>query len=291
MTENNNITERFISLEKVIMAKNRLLLRLIPRPLMRGFKNLIHLDEINHIIYKYRDVQGVEFATKVIEDEFKAKVIVENLSNIPVTGRYMLISNHPLGGADGLALISEVGKLRKDVLFPVNDILCALPHFKNVFVSINKYGKNTENHGKLNTAFESNSLLIYFPAGMVSRKFRHNLIKDLEWKATFIKKSIEYQRDIVPVYCDARNTNFFYRFAKIRKSLGMKFNLEMILLPREMFKQRGKTIRLIFGKPVPYQTFDSSKTAKQWAEAIRNNVYILKDNPQAEFSTHYTRNE
>ncbi|MDR1725775.1 MAG: glycerol acyltransferase [Bacteroidales bacterium] len=276
--QNNNITERFISLERIIASKNKMLLKIIPKPLMRGFKNLIHLDEINSIIYKYRNIQGVSFATKVIEDEFKANVIVVNSQNIPATGRPMIICNHPLGGADGLALISEIGKVREDVLFPVNDILCALPEFKNVFVPINKYGKNTENHGKLNAAFESNSVLIYFPAGMVSRKFKHNEIKDLEWKSTFIKKSIEYKRDIIPVYCDAKNTNFFYRFTKIRKVIGMKFNLEMILLPREMFKQRGKNIRLIFGKSIPYTTFDNSKSAKQWAKEIRNIVYNLNKN-------------
>ncbi|MDR0790682.1 MAG: glycerol acyltransferase [Bacteroidales bacterium] len=283
MDEQSNITERFISIERVLVSKNRMLLKVIPKFVMRGFKRLIHLNEINGIIYRYKDIEGVKFATKVIEEEFKANVIVENPHHIPVSGRPLLISNHPLGGADGLALTSEVGKVRSDVLFPVNDVLCALPQLKNIFVPINKYGNNTDNHGKLNAAFLSDSALIYFPAGMVSRKFKHGVIADLEWKNTFIKKSIEYQRDVVPIYTDARNTNFFYRFAKARKRLGIKFNFELVLLPREMFLQKGKTIRLIIGKPIPYQTFDNSKSAMAWAKQVREYVYSLKNNPNAEF--------
>ena len=283
MKGENNITERFISIEKIIMAKNKLLLRVIPKFVIKGFKKLIHLDEINAIIYKYKDIRGAEFATKIIESEFKAQIIVENPQNIPASGRPLFISNHPLGGADGLALISEIGKVRSDVLFPVNDVLCSLPQFSEIFIPINKYGKNTDNHAKLNDAFSSQSAVVFFPAGMVSRKFKHDVIADLDWKHTFIKKSIEYQRDIIPVYTDARNTNFFYRFAKTRKRLGLKFNLELILLPREMFLQRGKTIRLIFGKPIAYQTFDKSKSTKEWAKQVRDYVYRLKDDPNAEF--------
>jgi putative hemolysin len=280
--EKQVITERFISLERVLAAKNRNALRLIPRFVMKWFKRLIHLDEINAIIYKYRDVSGTAFATKVIEDEFKATIIVDNKERIPASGRCLLVANHPLGGADGLALISEVGKRRKDVLFPVNDVLCALPQFREVFVPVNLYGKNSDNHGKLNDAFASDAALIYFPAGMCSRKSANKVICDLEWKPTFIKKSIEYRRDLIPIYVDARNTNFFYRFAKIRKAF-MKFNLELILLPREMFLQRGKTIHIVVGKAIPYQTFDHTQSPKQWAAAVKEYVYRLKDDSDAEF--------
>ncbi|MDR1847914.1 MAG: 1-acyl-sn-glycerol-3-phosphate acyltransferase [Bacteroidales bacterium] len=283
MNENNNITERFISIERVIASKNRYLLKIIPRPLMKAFKKLIHLNEINAIIYKYRNISGTDFATKLVEEEFKVRVIVENIENMPLEGRHLIISNHPLGGMDGLVLTSEVGKIRSDLYFPVNDILCTLPQFKGVFIPINKYGRNTNNHQILNDAFSSDSNMIFFPAGMVSRRFKHGIIKDLEWKHTFIKKSIEYKRDIIPVYTDACNTNFFYRFAKLRKSLGIRFNIELILLPREMFLQRNKTIRLIFGKPIPYTTFDNSLSTKQWAEKVRNYVYSLKEDSQSEF--------
>ena len=80
---------------------------------------------------------------------------------------------------------------------------------------------------------------------------------------------------MVPVYIDARNRNSFYRLANLRKKLGIKFNFEMALLPSEMFAQRGKTFTLAFGKPIPWQTFDSSRTAAQWAQWVKEEVYKL----------------
>ena len=124
--------------------------------------------------------------------------------------------------------------------------------------------------------------MLYFPAGLCSRKQKGE-IKDLEWKKTFVKKAVQYHRDITPVYVDAKNTNRFYNIANLRKKIGIRFNIEMALLPDEMFRQRGKTIRLVFGKPIPYTTFDDRYTASQWAAVVREHVYKLKENPDLEF--------
>lgn len=278
----SQITEQFISLKRILASKNKKLLKLIPKPLFKWFEKIIHLDRINRTIYQYRDYKGVSFATCVLED-IKVDVEVVNPQYIPKTGRPLVISNHPLGGIDGMALISEVGKYRPDIVFPVNDILCKLPGLKDVFIPVNKYGRNYENHLALEKAFASNSCMMFFPAGMVSRK-QNNIIRDLDWKKTFIKKAIEYNRDIIPVYTDAKNSNFFYRFANIRKKLGMKFNIELIFLPNEMFKQEGKKIRLIFGKPIPISTFDNRFSQKQWADIVKQHVYDLGKDHKAEFN-------
>ena len=108
-------------------------------------------------------------------------------------------------------------------------------------------------------------------------------IKDLEWKPTFIKKAVKYQRDIVPVYTDARNRNVFYTVANLRKRLGIKFSYEMAMLPAEMFAQRGKRIGITFGHPIPWQTFDKRHSAAEWAALLREHVYKLKENPETEF--------
>lgn len=281
-TNNSQITERFISLERIIASKNKKLLKIIPKFSLNWFKRLIHLDEINSAIYRHRDIIGSRFATAIIEKDFGAKVLVINPENIPTSGRQLIVANHPLGGADGMALISEVGKVRNDILFPVNDILCNLPGLKPIFIPINKYGRNIENHSTLDKAFEGDSCILFFPAGMVSRK-QDGIIKDLEWKKSFIKKSIDHKRDIIPVHIEARNTEFFYRFANFRKKIGMKFNIELIFLPAEMFKQKGKTIKLVFGKAIPYTIFDKTYSYQDWAEKIKNHVYFLKDNPNLEF--------
>ena len=113
-----------------------------------------------------------------------------------------------------------------------------------------------------------------FPAGLCSRR-NHGIIRDLEWKKTFITKSVETQRDIVPIHFGGQNSDFFYRLANICKWLGIKFNLAMLYLPDEMYKNTGKTFTVKIGKPIPWQTFDKSKTATEWAAYVKNIVYKL----------------
>jgi putative hemolysin len=157
-------------------------------------------------------------------------------------------------------------------VFPVNDILLYLPNLKELFIPINKHGNNTENVEIIQKTFDSEKLILYFPAGLVSRK-QKSRIMDLEWKKTFISKAIQYQRDIIPVYIEGRNSSFFYRLANLRKSLKIKANIEMLLLPDEMYKQKNKNISIYIGKPIPYQTFDHSYSYNEWAQKVKRYVY------------------
>jgi putative hemolysin len=270
-----------IDIENVIKSKNPRLLKLIPRFIIRYLKRKIHEDEINITLEKYKDAEGLDFLDGVVK-EFGARINVINPQNIPYTGRYILASNHPLGGLDGIALMHVVGKVRKDIVFPVNDILMYLKNLRCLFIPINKHGKNTENIKQIEDTFSSDILVLYFPAGLCSRK-QKGIIKDLEWKNTFIKKSIQYQRDIIPVYIDGRNSNFFYNLANFRKRLGIKANIEMLYLVDEMFKQYEKDINITFGKPIPYKVFENKLKSKEWAEAIKKHVYELGKNSDAEF--------
>lgn len=278
-----HITPKFISLEKIVASKNRTLYKLIPKFVFSWMKKLIHLDEINHIIYKHRDKFGVDFANAVLE-ELQVKLKVINEENIPYEGRPLVVANHPVGSIDGMALISVIGEKRKDVIFPVNDILCQLPGFKGVFIPINKYGKNSSNHKTLNAAFEGDSIMMFFPAGTESKIIKGTL-QDFPWKKSFINEAQKHNRDIIPVYIEGANSKGFYRLYKIRRFFGIKFDLEMILLPREMFRQKGKTLTLTFAKPISIEQIDKEKYhAKIWAEKIRSFVYKLKENKDAVFS-------
>ena len=269
------ISNKFIDLEKIIGSKNPKILKFIPYFVMNYLKKVIHVDEVNAAIYRNRDKIGVDFATAILED-FGAIIKVQGLENISIDGRYILASNHPLGGLDGLALISRIGSYRKDILFPVNDLLMNLPQLKPIFIPINKHGKNTENIQILEQAFSSNAMILYFPAGLVSRKQKKGIIKDLEWKKTFVAKAKQYQRDVVPVYIDGVNSNFFYNLANLRKKIGVKANFEMLFLVDEMYKQKSKTINIILGKPISYKVFDKNFTDQQWAEKVKNHVYSLE---------------
>lgn len=280
-TENTEIGERYIDLDKVIKSKSERLYRWLPKFVVRWAGRLLHVDELNYYIYKYRDKYGPDFAQAILAD-LNITVEIVNPQNMPTSVNPMIVGNHPLGGVDGMALIAEVGRIRPDILFPVNDILLYLPGLRKSFVPINKFGKNSDNVKVLEEAFAGQNTLLYFPAGLCSRK-RKGVIKDLEWKKTFVKKSVRYHRDVTPVFVDAHNSKRFYRWANIRKALHIGFNFEQLLLPSEMFRLRNGKIRLVFGPTIPCSTFDKSRKPEEWAARVRDYVYTLNDNPNNKF--------
>lgn len=271
MDKNNDIPEKLIDLEKVFSDKNIKVSRLV----LRFLNRLLHVDEINKGIYDNRDKEGADFAQAILE-YLDVKVDMQNTERIPTGGNPIIVANHPLGGPDGMALIAAVGRVRKDIKFPVNDFLMHLKPMQDVFVPIDKVHGNRTTASGINEAFAGNNILLYFPAGLCSRRIKGQ-IADLEWKPTVVKKAVQHHRDIIPVYIDAHNRRRFYTIANIRKRLGIKFNFEMALLPGEMFAQRGNTFRMTIGEPIPWQHFDESHTPKEWAAILRNEVYRLKE--------------
>lgn len=270
-----------IDIKNIIRSKNPRLLKIIPPFLINYLKHIIHEDEINIALEKYKDLEGLDFLDKILK-EFGARINVTHPENIPYSGRYIIAANHPLGGLDGMALMHVVGKIRKDIVFPVNDLLLNLKNLKSLFIPINKHGKNTENIKLLEETFSSDILVLYFPAGLCSRK-QKGKICDLEWKNTFIKKSVQHERDVIPVHIDGRNSNFFYNLANFRKRIGIKGNIEMLYLVDEMFKQYEKDINITFGKPISYKVFDNKYKSREWAEKIKNHVYDLVKRSDADF--------
>jgi len=275
------IGEKYIDIEKILAAKK---VR-VPKVLVWLLNRILHVDDLNEGIYKNREYFGLDFVWKFLEgsepQDLNIKMEIVGKENIPTGGSPMIAGNHPLGGPDGLALMGAVGRVRRDIKFPVNDFLLYLPGLKELFFPIDKVNRNRA-LASLEEAFASPGALLYFPAGICSR-LQHGEICDLEWKATFIKKAMKYHRDIVPVYTDARNRKRFYRIARLRKWLGIKFNFEMALLPGEMYAQRNKTFKLTFGKPIPWTTFDKRHTAGEWAAMVKEHVYRLKSDPNAVF--------
>jgi putative hemolysin len=267
------IGERFINIPKIIYEKSPRLYRKIPRFVIRLIERIVHIDEVNYYVYKWRDYFGLDWVAKAISD-FELDLKITGLENIPKEGNPMIVANHPLGGFDGIALIHAVGQVRQDLQFPVNDILMKLPGVAPLLIPINKHGRNAEYLEVLEQAFASNRILLFFPAGLVSRRQKHGIF-DLEWKHTFISKSITYNRDVIPTYIEAYNSRFFYKLAQWRKMLGIKTNIEMLFLPAEVFKQKKAKIHIHFGNPISYKTFDKTKTKKEWAAWVKATVYEL----------------
>jgi len=263
-----------IDIEKVFASKSEKISKLLPSFIIRYLKRIIHQDELNDFLSKNHQKQGIEFADSVLE-ELQITFKIKGLENIEKDGRYIFASNHPLGGPDGIILISIFGKYFPKIRFLVNDLLMNVKNLSDVFVPINKHGGQAKETAKIiDNAYQSEATMLTFPAGLVSRK-QNGKIEDLEWKKSFIAKAKKYQRNIVPIHIDGRNSNFFYNFANLRKFLGLKYNLEMLYLPNELFKQRGKKFTIRIGKPVSYQTFDNSKSYDNWAEKMKKETYKL----------------
>ncbi len=277
-TKNNNTNAKvikYVDVKKVIASKSKTLPRLIPGFLLRYLKRIIREEELNLSLTKSEPRKDIDFANFFIKDELKAKVITFNEDNLLKSKRFIVVANHPLGGFDGVALISSVGKYIKNIVFPVNDLLMNLGVMNNIFIPINKHGKNSiEVAKKIDTAFASDKTVLYFPAGLCSRKQKGE-IRDIEWKKTIIDKAKKHKRDIIPTYIEGQNSRFFYNLANLRKFFRIKFNIEMLYLANEVYKQKGKTLKIYFGEPIPYTMFDNSKKNKEWAEYLKNIVYNI----------------
>ena len=275
-TENSTKSYKPIRIRDVFAAKSPGLAKFIPGLAYRWLNNILHLDEVNTFLEKYGHLQGIEFVDKIVE-EFNVHEFVHNQKNIPESGRYIIASNHPLGGFDGMLLMKNVEARLGAFKFLANDILLNIPQLSPVFVPVNKHGGHVrEAAKKLSECYNSDDQILIFPSGLASRKIKGQIM-DLEWKKHFISKAIKHKRDVIPVFISGRNSNRFYRIAKIRKFLKLKWNLEMFFLPDETIKHKNTDVHLYFGKPIPYTTFDKTKTQQEWAEWVKHKVYKLKE--------------
>ena len=265
-----------IDIKKVLAQKAPKAARRIPEFLVNYLIRTVHQAELNEILSRYSDKEGVAFMRELI-GYFDLRLELINEERIPTNGRYIFASNHPLGGLDGICLSAIIGeRFLGRIKYPVNDLLLHIPNLRSIFLPINKYGTQGRGNARLlEEAFASDDQIITFPAGFCSRKI-DGKIQDTEWKKSFIQKAVEYQRDVVPIFFDGRNSPFFYNLARIRRALGIKMNYEMIYLPDEMFRSKHKQYRIFFGEPIPWQTFDKNKSPHEWAAWVRQIVYKLK---------------
>jgi putative hemolysin len=275
----DSINEKTVDIEQVLKSKMGSKAKWVPRPVVKWLKHIIHEDWLNQFLRDNRDLKGtpwLEACVKYVD----MHVEVKGLENLPAKddGRlYTFVSNHPLGGIDGVTLGSILGRQYDDRFrYLVNDLLMTLPGLAPLCIPINKTGAQSRNFpAMVEAGFGSENHILMFPAGLCSRQ-QNGVIRDLPWKKTFITKSVQTQRDVVPIHFGGQNSKFFYRLANISKRLGIKFNIAMLFLVDEMYKNRGKTFPVTIGKPIPWQTFDKSKTPAQWAQYVQDEVYKLK---------------
>lgn len=269
-----------IDIDKILAEKAGKKARYVPKFLVNYLKKIVHQEEINGFLLSLKGESGVPFLEACMKF-LDTKVEVEGLENLPDDGRLCtFVSNHPLGGQDGISLGWILGSHYDGrIKYLVNDLLMNLHGLAPLCVPINKTGSQSRDFPRMVEAvFRSDDHIIMFPAGLCSRKGKDGVIRDLEWKKTFIVKSVQTQRDVVPIHFEGRNSDFFYSLANWCKRLGIKLNIAMLYLADEMFKNRHKTFRVTIGKPISWQTFDKTKNAAEWAAYVKDRVYDTCNN-------------
>lgn len=274
----NSITEKTIDIGDILKSKMGSKAKFVPSPLVKWLKHIVHQDEVNKYLWDSRHLTGVEWLEDCMGYLDMTLDIVgkENLPDKDDGKLYTFVSNHPLGGEDGVALGAVIGR-HYDGRFRylVNDLLMNLPGLAPLCIPINKTGSQSRNFpAMVEAGFRSDNHMLMFPAGLCSRRINGE-IRDLPWKKTFITKSVETHRDVVPIHFGGRNSDFFYTLANVCKALGIKFNIAMLFLVDEMYKNVHKSFRIAIGKPIPWQTFDKSRTPAQWAQYVQDEVYKL----------------
>jgi 1-acyl-sn-glycerol-3-phosphate acyltransferase len=278
LTKMSSVTEKTIDIDEILKNKLGGKSKFVPGLLVRWLKHIIHQDEVNRFLWESRDKVGVDWLEECVK-YLDMTLHIEGKENLPPAddGRlYTFVSNHPLGGEDGVALGAILGRhFDGRVKYLVNDLLMNLPGLVPLCIPINKTGAQGKQFpAMVEACFQSDNHVIMFPAGLCSR--RHDgVIRDLPWKKTFVTKSVETHRDVVPIHFGGRNSNFFYNLANACKSMGLKVNVAMLFLVDEMYKNVHKPFRIAVGKPIPWQTFDKSKTPLEWAQFVQDRVYEL----------------
>lgn len=246
----------------------------VPGFVVSFLKRLIHQDEFNR--YFSQGKLGTEFLEGFLE-YINATVEITGEENIPEGGRFTFASNHPLGMLETCAQAAFFSrKYDGKIAIPANDLMMSVKQVHDYLIPVNKLGGQSRDLARLlDDAFAGDKQMVYFPAGLCSRKI-DGIIQDLPWKKTFITKSRKYQRDVVPIWFSGQNSPRFYRLDKWSKRLGIKMNLAMLTLPSEVFKCRNKHFKMVIGKPIPWQTFTSERTDAEWAAWVREKVYEMK---------------
>ena len=269
------LSEKTVDVDDILRGKMGPKAKYVPTGWL---KRIVHQDEVNRFLWESRDKTGVDWLEECVR-YLDMTLEIEGEENLPDKndGRlYTFVSNHPLGGVDGVALGSVIGR-HYDGRFRylVNDILMNLPGLAPVCIPINKTGKQSRDFpAMVEAGFQSDNHMLMFPAGICSRKI-NGQVHDIPWKKTFITKSVQYQRDIVPIHFGGQNSEFFYKLANFSDKYVKKVNIAMLFLVDEMYKNVHKTFRVAIGKPIPWQTFDKSKTPMEWAKFVEDSVYQL----------------
>lgn len=254
-----------IDIQEIIFSKSG---KKISQPIASLLRRIIHQREINEIILSGEGLPPREFVAHALR-KMQIRYRIFGFSPVP-NQRYIFASNHPLGGLDGVMLADAVG----ECCIIANDLLANIAPMREMFVPINKFGKQShENRTLYDSALASAKPVITFPAGLCSRR-QKGKVEDREWSPRFVRDAVRFSRKIVPTYVEGALSQRFYAIHSLRRRFGIATNVEMLLLADEMFRQRGREFRIVFGNPLVAPSDTSAYLA---AQKIRKSCYALAD--------------
>ena len=266
---------KYVDIQRSIRESNSKFLKRLPLFVISLLKSVAKQNEMNRILNKYSDCTAGEFLKSLIA-EFNLKLEIEGRENLPESGRCFFIANHPFGFLDGLILTHIVMEKYGSLKAIANNAFMLIPQLHTMVAAVDVFDKSSKAYIKaLGEVYDSDVPITHFPAGLVAR-FIDGEVQDLPWQKSFVTKAVTCRRDIVPFYFSGQNSRLFYTIYRLRKVLGIKVTIELILLPRELFRKRNSTVRVRIGKPISYQALNKSRSPQEWTNQIRSQLYDMK---------------
>ena len=240
------------------------------------FLHLTRINRFNQIYERVKVFEGKEFFNALL-DQFHLKVELkeEDLKRIPKTGPFITISNHPLGGAEGIMLLKVLTDIRPDYKITGNFLLTKIKPIAPYIISVNPFDDRKDlkrSMGGTQLSLEhikNGNALGFFPAGEVSTKKENGIYVDREWSKGAMKIIQKAGVPVVPIYFHTRNSRFFYFLSKIS---GI---LRTAKLPSELLNKDGKPIKMRIGKPILPSEIEQFTEVDALTQYLRQKTYLL----------------
>ena len=259
--------------------------KLVNEVLIKFLNSFLRVNEINKFLENNYLKSGIDFIDALFEHlNVSYEITNKDIDKIPAEGRLIIVSNHPLGGLDGLAMIRAITQVRSDVKIVANDVLQSIENIAKFILPVDIFSMNKQKYQLLNIekALNNEEAVIFFPSGKVSRLYL-NGIHDSKWNNGAIKFSKKLAVPIIPAFVHARNSLAFYLNSMIYSPIGM------FMLPQELFKKRNSKFRITFGNVIPGNTFKNSNLkTKIESKLLKQHTYRVAHNKSGLFNTEQT---
>ena len=251
-----------------------------PKLVNMAFK-LLAIDKVNHVHGKYCATTGVDFATRLVKEEYKWQLEVDNYEVLQQfkEGPFITVSNHPIGSYDGIILLHLVGSVRPDYKVMVNLILNQLQAMRPGFIAVDP--QKSADHEKRKVTMQGMREAIkhvkeshplgFFPAGAISNVDWKLNISDRPWQEVVIRLIRQLQVPVIPIYFHCKNSTFCNILGRI------DWRLRTMRLPRELFSSYNKKIRVSFGEPISVEEQNRHETLQQLGDFLREKTYSLAE--------------